>query len=167
MIPGAYYLSKKEKLALSLIAGKLMYDELTDEEKGWVDTLEDAGSIAIFSGVIFQLWVPPQVKAVIMARVSWALRPLAAPVIGFVVGYIAGAEIAEVLFPGEGRKQFKEFWNEPTKIPEKIAFTAATIYEHKILPPIVQAANWYVETIDELIEAWKFSWSLTRPRSLW
>lgn len=79
---------------------------------------------------------------------------------------IAGAVTSYAIAGEEGFDDYVDFITEPTKIPERVAFTAETIYEHKIEQPLISAASWYVDQVDTLVDKFKLAWSITRPRPI-
>ena len=109
-----------------------MAGELIDDEEGWEDNLADTMAILQFAGTVYVLWLPPVVQATIAARVGLLLTPLALPGAIVTSVVIVGGVVSYFVDPEEGLKNYKDFLTEPTKIPERIAFTAETIYEHKI-----------------------------------
>ena len=135
-LPGGYYLPKAQKIAITNASLIVMMWELTDQEEGWVDTLEDAGAILQFGGTLYVLWMPPVVQAAIAARVGLLLAPLAVPAAVITSTIIVGGVLSYAIDPKEGIQNYKEFISEPTKIPERLKFTAETIYEHKIEPTV-------------------------------
>lgn len=113
-----------------------MAGELIDDEEGWVDNLEDTMAILQFAGTVYVLWLPPVVQAGIAAKVGILLTPLALPAAIVTSTIIVGGVIAYFVDPEEGLKNYKDFITEPTKIPERLKFTAETIYEEKIDPAV-------------------------------
>ena len=113
-----------------------MAGELIDDEEGWVDNLEDTMAILQFAGTVYVLWLPPVVQAGIAAKVGILLTPLAIPAAIVTSTIIVGGVIAYFVDPEEGLKNYKDFLTEPTKIPERLKFTAETIYEEKIDPAV-------------------------------
>jgi len=112
--------------------------ELTDEETSgdWVESWQDAGAVLQFGGTLYVLWVPPVVQAGIAARVGILLAPLAVPAAILTSAVIVGGVVSYAIDPEEGLENYKDFISEPTKIPERLKFTAETIYEHKIEPEL-------------------------------
>jgi len=135
-LPGGYHLPFPHKLAIMNSSIIVMMWELTDEEEGWMDTLEDAGAILQFGGTLYVLWVPPVVQAGIAARVGVLLAPLAVPAAIITSAIIVGGVLSYAIDPKEGIQNYKDFLSEPTKVPERLKFTAETIYEHKIDPAV-------------------------------
>jgi len=113
-----------------------MVYELSDDEEGWMDNLEDTGAILQFAGTLYVLWIPPVVQAGIAARVGVLLAPLAVPAAIATTTFIVGGFVAAVVDPEEGLENYMDFFAEPGKIPERLKFTAETIYEHKIEPKV-------------------------------
>jgi len=92
----------------------------------------------------------------------------AVPGLAIVEGVVVTGAVASYAIGGvEGVENYIDFITEPTKIPERIAFTAETIYEEVIKEPLVAGAEAYVGWVDRRIEDFKLVWSLTRPQSLW
>jgi hypothetical protein len=121
-----------------MVAGVALYNELTDEEKGIWDTLEDVGAVASFGGVLFVLWVPPALKIPVMVRVGLVLAPLAVPTIVISGAYLAGAEISHYIDPEDGRRKFKEFISEPQHYKKRLDFTLREINKHVIQPEVTR-----------------------------
>lgn len=135
-LAGGYHLPLASKIAISNTSFLLMAGELIDDEDGWVDNLEDTMAILQFAGTMYVLWLPPAVQAGIAAKVGILLAPLAVPTAMVTSVVIVGGVIAYFVDPEEGLKNYKDFLTEPTKIPERLKFTAETIYEHKIEPTV-------------------------------
>ena len=131
-LAGGYYLSRPAKIAISNASFLLMAGELIDDEEGWRDNLEDTGAIIQFAGTLYVLWVPPVVQAGIAARVGLLFAPLAIPAAVITSTIIVGGVVSYAIDPEEGLQNYKDFITEPTKIPERLKFTAETIYEQKI-----------------------------------
>jgi len=131
-LAGGYHLSLPAKIAITNASFLLMAAELIDEEEGWVDNWEDTGAILQFAGTVYILWIPPVVQGAIAARVGVILAPLAIPAAVVTSTIIVGGIVSYFVDPEEGLQNYKDFITEPTKIPEKLKFTAETIYEHKI-----------------------------------
>jgi len=116
-------------------------------ELAWRDdreiTWEDAPELGLGALSLGILWAP---EVLTIAAVS--TTPLV--VIEGVV--VAGAVASYAIGGVEGVENYIDFITEPTKIPERIAFTAETIYEHKIKEPLVAAAEWYVAKVDRGID---------------
>jgi len=114
------------------------------EQKAWADdrkfTVEDidetlwaiAGLALVWKGNVI-LGAVPGIAVVEAAVVTGAVA-------SFAIGGVEGVE------------DYVDFITTPSKIPERIAFTAETIYEHKIKEPLVAAAVWYVGKVDEGID---------------
>jgi len=135
-LAGGYHLPLPQKIAITNASFIAMMWELTDEEEGWVDTLEDAGAILQFAGTVYVLWVPPVTQAAIAARVGIMLTPLAVPAAIITTTIIVGGVVSYAIDPEEGLQNYKDFISEPTKIPKRLKFTAETIYEHEIEPKV-------------------------------
>jgi len=92
----------------------------------------------------------------------------AVPGIAIVEAAIITGAVASYAIDGvEGVENYIDFITEPTKIPERIAFTAETIYEHKIEDPLIAAATWYVGWVDRRIDEMQSVWAVTIPQSPW
>jgi len=92
----------------------------------------------------------------------------AVPGINIVEGIVVAGGVASFAIGGvKGVEDYIDFLTEPTKIPERIAWTADVIYEEKIKEPLIDAATWYVNAVDEVVENFKLAWSITKPQSLW
>jgi len=135
-LAGGYHLPLPQKVAITNASFIAMMWELTDEEEGWVDNLEDIGAVLQFGGTVYLLWVPPVVQASIAARVGVLLAPLAIPAAILTSAVIVGGVVSYAIDPKDGLKNYKDFISEPTKVPERLKFTAETIYEHKIEPKV-------------------------------
>jgi len=137
-LAGGYHLPLPQKIAITNASFIAMMWELTDEETSgdWVESWQDAGSVLQFAGTVYVLWVPPVVQAGIAARIGLLLAPLALPAAVLTSTIIVGGVISYAIDPEEGLQNYKDFITEPTKIPERLKFTAETIYEHKIEPTV-------------------------------
>jgi len=135
-LAGGYHLPLASKIAISNAAFIAMMWELTDEEEGWVDNLEDTGAILTFAGTMYVLWIPPVVQGAIAARVGVLLAPLAVPAAVLTTTIIVGGVVSHVIDPEEGLQNYKEFISEPGKWWERTKFTGETIYEQKIEPEV-------------------------------
>jgi len=135
-LAGGYHLPLASKIAITNTSFLLMAGELIDDEEGWEDNLADTMAILQFAGTVYVLWIPPVVQAGIAARVGLILAPLAVPAAIVTSAVIVGGIVSYFVDPEEGLKNYKDFLTEPTKVPERIAFTAETIYEHKIEPKV-------------------------------
>jgi len=135
-LAGGYHLPLAHKVAISNAAFIHMTHELMDDEEGWRDNVADSAAIITFAGTMYALWIPPAVQASIAARVGILLAPLALPAAIATSAYITGGFISAVIDPEEGLENYREFFAEPTKIPEKVKFTAETIYAKKIDPAV-------------------------------
>jgi len=94
----------------------------------------------------------------------------AVPGIAIIEGaVIAGAITSYAIGGAEGFDNYVDFIDpyQIKEMPGRIAFTAETIYEHKIEKPLVAAAEAYVGWVDRRIEDIRLVWSITRPQSLW
>jgi hypothetical protein len=136
-----------------------------DREITWDDWPELVGG-TVAMGV---LWAPE-----ILTIAGASTTPLVVVEVAVVVGAIASYGIGGV----EGVENYIDFITEPSKIPERVVFTAETIYEHKIEEPLVASAEayvgWvdrrateYVGWVDRRIDDFKLTWSITKPQSLW
>jgi len=135
-LAGGHALPLAHKIAISNASFIAMSYELADDEEGWMDNLEDTGAILQFAGTLYVLWVPPVVQAGIAARVGVLLAPLAVPAAIITSTFIVGGFVAAVVDPEEGLENYMDFFAEPGKIPERLKFTAETIYEQKIDPAV-------------------------------
>jgi len=101
-------------------------------ELAWRDdrkiTWEDAPELAMGTLSLGVLWAPE-----ILTIASVSTTPIVVIEAAVVVGAISSYAIGGV----EGVENYIDFITEPTKIPERIVFTAETIYEHKIEEPLV------------------------------
>jgi hypothetical protein len=130
-------------------------------QKAWMDdrdiTWEDADEILAYTLAMGIIWGP---------ELAIAFGVSATPLLvieGIVVaGFVASAAIGGV----KGAEDYMEFITEPGKYFERTEFAVETIYQHKIKEPLVAAANWYVERVDELVETFRLGWSITRPTPL-
>lgn len=158
-LPGAYYLPFNHKLQLSTMAATALYFELTDEEVNWEDVTATAG----FGLGMYGLWAPPEFKQKVTMKLIAPVVARAGPVGAAVAAtLVAGDLISHQIDPQSGRENFRDFVNpfQISQMPERVAFTAETIYEHKIKEPLVEAAEWYVDFIDEGIRAVRLGWSI-------
>jgi len=162
-LAGGHALSLPAKIALSNTALLIMSAELIDDEEGWRDNLEDTGAILTFAGTLYVLWLPPVVQGAIAARVGMLFAPFAIPAAIVTSTIIVGGVVSYFVDPEEGLQNYKDFLSEPTKIPEKISFTAKTIYEEKIEDPLVSAAEAYVDWWDRRVQDVQLAWSITQP----
>lgn len=135
-LAGGYSLSLPAKIAITNASFLVMAAELIDDEDGWKDNWEDTGAILQFAGTVYVLWVPPVVQGAIAARVGIIFAPVAVPAAIITSAVIVGGIVSYFVDPEEGLKNYKDFLSEPTKIPERLKFTAETIYEHKIEPTV-------------------------------
>jgi len=166
-LAGGHALSLPAKIALSNTALLIMAAELIDDEDGWRDNLEDTGAILTFAGTLYVLWLPPVVQGAIAARIGMLFAPLAIPAAIVTSTVIVGGIVSYFVDPEEGLQNYKDFISEPTKIPERIGFTAKTIYEETIEDPLVAAATRYVGWVDRRIEEMQSVWAVTMPQSPW
>jgi hypothetical protein len=131
-------------------------------QKAWMDdreiTWEDADEILAYTLAMGLIWGP---------ELAIAFGVSATPLLvieGIVVaGFVASAAIGGV----KGAENYMDFITEPGKYYERTQFAVETIYEHKIKEPLVAAANWYVDKVDDIIEAFRLGWSITQPQPLW
>lgn len=166
--PWGYHLPLKLKWSLTVAATAAVYREWTDDEQDyWVDL-----GIALSWGFsMYGLWTPPHAKLAISASVGLAIGRLAAPAAPVIavtaVALVAGDLVSHAIDPVSGRKNFRDFVDpfQITEMPGRIAFTAETIYEHKIEEPLTAAAEAYVSWWDRRVEDVKLVWSITRPRT--
>ena len=155
-LAGGYHLSIPAKIAITNSSFLLMAVELTDEDASgdWLEAWQDAGSVFQFAGTVYILWVPPVVQAGIAARIGLFLAPVAMPAAIITSMIIVGGVVSYAIDPEEGLKNYKDFLTQPTKIPERLKFTAETIYEEKIDPAVNMtlgvAAMLYRMTINEV-----------------
>lgn len=131
-------------------------------ELAWRDdrkiTWEDAPELALGTLSLGVLWAPE-----ILTIASVSTTPIVVIEAAVVVGAISSYAIGGV----EGVENYIDFITEPTKIPERIVFTAETIYEHKIEEPLVAAAEAYVGWWDRRVAEVQSVWAVTLPRSPW
>ena len=116
-----------QKITYTNLAFMGMVVELTDDEKGWNDTVEDFAAIAAFAGTTFSLWTPPAVKVATVAAVAPVLAPVAVPGAIISSGLVAGGVVADVIDPEQGLQNYINFYTEPSELPERIEFTAETV----------------------------------------
>jgi len=171
--PWGWHLPLSLKWSISVAATSAVYFELTDDEQDyWVDM----GAVLSWGFTMYGLWAPPVVKMAIMAQIGLAAGRLAAPaapaapvIAVTAVALVTGDLISHAIDPESGQKNFRDFVDpfQITKMPSRIAFTAETIYEHKIEEPLTAAAKKYVSWWDRRAEEVKLAWSITRPQSLW
>jgi len=168
--PWGWHLPLKLKWGLTIAATSAVYFELTDDEQDyWVDM----GAVLGWGFTMYGLWAPPVVKMAVMAQVGLAVGRLVAPAAPVVavtaVALVAGDLISHAIDPESGRENFRDFVapSQITEMPGRIAFTAETIYEHKIEDPLVAAANAYVGWVDRRVEEMKSVWAVTIPQSPW
>jgi len=147
--PWGWHLPLGLKWSITVAHASLVYFEWTDEDVGW----DDVAIGASFGMTLYGLWTPPVVKAALMLRVGLGIGAMAAPaapvIAGVAVTLVAGDLISHAIDPEHGRKNFREFITDPAKMPERVAFAAETIYEHKIQEPVEKLSTWYVQTVDE------------------
>ena len=125
-----------------------------DRELTWADAPEMAvGTLSL--GV---LWAP---EILTIAAVSGT------PLVVVEVAVVAGAVTSYAIGGVEGVENYIDFITEPTKIPERLVFTAETIYEHKIEDPLVAAAEAYVSWWDRRLSEAQSVWAVTIPQSPW
>lgn len=156
-LSGGYHLPLPAKIALTNASFIAMMWELTDEEEGFGDALEDVGAVAQFGGTLYVLWVPPVVKAGIAARVGVALAPLAVPAAIATSAVIVGGAVSYAIDPKEGLKNYKEFISQPTKITGRVKFTAETIAE-KVIQPKINQTQVFLKTMERLSRPYRVQW---------
>ena len=110
------------------------------EEAAWKDdrkfTVEDVDETLYAAAALGFIW-----------KGNWLLASV--PAIAIVEGIvIAGAAASFGIGGVEGVEDYVEFLGEPKKYKERTKESLKTIYEHKIEPPLVSAAEWYVDKID-------------------
>jgi len=129
-------------------------------ELAWRDdraiTWADAPELAVGTLSLGVLWAP---EVLTIAAVSTT------PLVVVEVAVVAGAVTSYAIGGVEGVENYIDFITEPTKIPERIVFTAETIYEHKIEEPLVAAAVAYVGWWDRRVEEMQSVWAVTIPQS--
>jgi len=126
-------------------------------ELAWRDdreiTWEDAPEISQGATALIFLWGP---ELLTLAGVS--STPL---LVGVYVPVAAGAVVSAAIGGAEGLENYIDFMTETPemvwdlahlRVPEKIKFTAETIYEHKIKEPLAAGAEWYVDKVDSGID---------------
>jgi hypothetical protein len=168
--PWGWHLPLKLKWALTISSTSYVYYELTDDQQDyWVDM----GAVLGWGFSMYGLWAPPVVKLAIAAQVGLAVGRLAAPAAPVIavtaVALVTGDLISHAIDPESGRKNFRDFVDpfQLTKMPGRIAFTAETIYEHKIEEPLAAAASRYVGWVDRRIDEMQSVWAVTMPQSRW
>ena len=117
------------------------------QEKAWQDdrkfTVEDIDETLMAAAALGFIWKGNMLLA-------------AVPGLNIVEGIVVAGAVASLAIGGvKGVENYIDFMTEPSKMPERISFTGKTIYKHKIEEPLVAAANWYVDLIDE-------GWSATQ-----
>jgi len=131
-------------------------------ELAWRDdraiTWADAPELAVGTLSLGVLWAP---EVLTIAAVSTT------PLVVVEVAVVAGAVTSYAIGGVEGVENYIDFITEPTKIPERLVFTAETIYEHKIEEPLVAAAVAYVGWWDRRVEEMQSVWAVTIPQSPW
>ena len=131
-------------------------------ELAWRDDREltwaDAPELAVGTLSLGVLWAP---EILTIAAVSGT------PLVVVEVAVVAGAVTSYAIGGVEGVENYIDFITEPTKIPERLVFTAETIYEHKIEEPLVAAAVAYVGWWDRRVEEMQSVWAVTIPQSPW
>jgi len=128
------------------------------QEKAYQDdqkfTWEDIDETLLAVGALALIWKGDLILAAI-------------PGINIIEGVVVAGAVASYAIGGtEGVENYFDFITEPTKIPERIIFTAETLYEHKIEEPLKETAKAYVGWIDRRLEEAKSVWSITAPRSV-
>ena len=131
-------------------------------ELAWRDDREltwaDAPELAVGTLSLGVLWAP---EILTIAAVSGT------PLVVVEVAVVAGAVTSYAIGGVEGVENYIDFITEPTKIPERLVFTAETIYEHKIEDPLVAAAEAYVRWWDRRLSEAQSVWAVTIPQSPW
>ena len=131
-------------------------------ELAWRDdraiTWADAPELAVGTLSLGVLWAP---EILTIAAVSGT------PLVVVEVAVVAGAVTSYAIGGVEGVENYIDFITEPTKIPERLVFTAETIYEHKIEDPLVAAAEAYVRWWDRRLSEAQSVWAVTIPQSPW
>jgi len=168
--PWGWHLPLSLKWSITLAATSQVYFELTDDEQDyWVDM----GVGLSWGYTMYALWAPPVVKMAITAQIGLAVGRIAAPAAPVIavtaIALVTGDLISNAIDPEDGRENFRDFVDprQITEMPGRIAFTAETIYEHKIEEPLVAAANAYVGWVDRRIAEVNLAWQITRPQKLW
>jgi len=128
-------------------------------ELAWRDdrkfTAEDIDETAFLLAYNAWVWKGPAMLA-------------AVPGVAIVEGVVVAGAVASYAIGGvEGVENYIDFITEPTKMPERIAFTADVIYEEVIKEPLVAASVAYVGWWDRRVEEAKLVWSITHPQPLW
>jgi len=134
------------------------------EQAAWADdqkfTWEDLDE-TIYAGIALAfIW-----------KGEWILATI--PGINLVEGLVVGGAVVSFAIGGvEGVEDYIDFMAETPKmlaeitlgqVPEKIKFTAETIYEHKIEEPLTMAARRYVGWVDRRMEEVQSVWRVTMP----
>jgi len=165
--PWGWHLPLSLKWSLTVAATAGVYFEWTDDEQDyWVDM----GAVLSWGFTMYGLWTPPVVKMAVAGQVGLAIGRLAAPATPVIavtaVALVTGDLLSHQIDPKSGRENFRDFVNpfQITQMPGRIAFTAETIYEHKIEEPLTKAAEAYVSWWDRRAEEIKLVWSITAPR---
>ena len=145
-IPGGYSLPLGHKLALSATAGTAVYFSVTDDEWNWQDAVVIGG--ATYS--MFGLWVPPPLKAVLIAKVAIWTAPAVPYIAGAAIGLVVGDIIAQQVDPDKGKEKFREFYGDVTKIPERTWWSAKTIVKEALIPKVEEALV-FVKTMSKFL----------------
>ena len=122
---------------------------------------------------MYGLWAPPVVKMALMAQVGLAVGRFAAPAAPVVavaaVALVTGDLISHAIDPESGRKNFRDFVDpfQIRKMPERIAFTVETIYEHKIEKPLIAGAEKYVAWWNRRFDEARSVWRVTAPQPMY
>ena len=168
--PWGWHLPLSLKWSITIAATSAVYFELTDDEEDyWVDM----GAVLSWGFTMYGLWTPPAVKMAVTAQVGLAIGRLAAPAAPVIavtaVALVTGDLISHAIDPKSGRENFRDFVDpfQITQMPSRIAFTAETIYEHKIKPPLTAAAEKYVSWWNRRFEEVNLVWSVTAPRPMY
>jgi len=156
-LAGGHALSFPAKLAISNASFILMMWELTDEEEGWADTMEDIGAIGQFAGTVYVLWVPPVVQANIAARVGIIFAPIAIPAAIITSMVIIGGVVSYAIDPKDGLKNYKEFISQPGKYWERTKFTAQTLAE-EIIKPKLEELELFLNVVEQLTRPYRIRW---------
>ena len=110
------------------------------QEKAWQDdrkfTVEDIDETLWAIAGIALIWRGELILAAI-------------PGINLVEGAVVVSVAASFAIGGvEGVEDYIDYITEWKDIPSKLAWSAKTIYEHKIKEPLEEAAEWYVEKVE-------------------
>lgn len=135
-LAGGHALPLPQKIAITNAAFLVMAYELTDQEEGWRDNVEDTMAILTFAGTAYILWMPAGVQAAVAVRIGAILAPAAIPAAIITSVIIAGGIVAYFIDPKEGVQNYRKFLTSSPK--EMWKMTKTTTYPVLIEPPITR-----------------------------